>query len=567
VEKARAILKQNRFANVYNVILVLIVLWPAVITNRITEYNEIYNSTKSHLTNIANTTKMHLEMVLSHVDQLLLSQRFSNSTDNVASVLRMSPSWFDAISSIQLYGRERELIVAYPVTAVIDITKCKSFNYFYTTKQDSLYVDTVTVDSTGAIVLVLVRPVYLESYYFNGIVLATVNLNALVNMYKTLDLGSGSITIANISGTSIVRYSPSKVRLNYASTKAETLLVDLAATANHGYTYIPDYLTALKKARYVAWYKLDNYPLILSVCYEVFDAYRSFYYATTLMVLLSLIFSGVIIYATRVAQSSIKVFARQNEQLIINNSELLIAKEKIEYINVLKSEFIANMSHELRTPLNAIIGFSDMAVTLQIADPPRVYEYFNIINKAGGTLLTMVNNILDLAKIEKSELHLDRAKVDAVTAIKESVAILQGDNPDSVSIIVNTVPDVTLFVDAVRYRQVLMNLLSNAIKFSKRGGSIQVRTQLIESGMLEFTVTDSGIGMTPDEILIALTPFAQVSHGNSRIKEGTGIGLPFAQKLVKAHGGELTVHSIKGEGTSVVFTLPVISLEQEELLT
>ncbi|MBV9016364.1 MAG: PAS domain S-box protein [Alphaproteobacteria bacterium] len=236
------------------------------------------------------------------------------------------------------------------------------------------------------------------------------------------------------------------------------------------------------------------------------------------------------------------------------------AKIAAEAANVAKSQFLANMSHELRTPLNAIIGFSDMLVLgrsgeLQGAplDHAHQLEYARIINQSGQHLLDIVNDLLDLAKIDAGKVALEtedtnpyKLAASCIEFIREAAQIA------GLQLSVDCEPGLPVVVaDERRLKQVLLNLLTNAVKFTGSGGSVTLWVRRAEDGGIAFVVCDTGIGMTADEIEIALQPFGQLDSGFNRRHDGTGLGLPLARSLVELHGGSMRIDSEKGLGTTV----------------
>jgi signal transduction histidine kinase/sensor domain CHASE-containing protein len=247
--------------------------------------------------------------------------------------------------------------------------------------------------------------------------------------------------------------------------------------------------------------------------------------------------------------------------------DLVAAKEEAELANRSKSTFLATMSHELRTPLNAIIGFSEVmrAGTFGPLGSARYVDYCNDIHQSGRHLLTIVNDVLDLSRIEAGRMKLHREAVDVGAAVHAALAMVrERAEMAGVSLTRDIAADLPpLSADNRLLKQILLNLLSNSVKFTERGGGVAVSVAASAAGGMEICVADTGIGMTEAELAVALTPFAQVDSKLAREYQGTGLGLPLAKSFVELHGGSLSVASRPGIGTTVTVRFPAAPAEAE----
>jgi signal transduction histidine kinase len=251
---------------------------------------------------------------------------------------------------------------------------------------------------------------------------------------------------------------------------------------------------------------------------------------------------------------------RQANDLADTAEALRRAKAEAEAASLAKSQFLANMSHELRTPLNAIIGFSEMiALGMKGPVPAGYQEYAKLIHESGEHLHELINDILDLAKLDAGKFQLrEEAGVDPCRVAEACLALVRehaGAGGIRLSLTKDERPPL-LTADPTRLKQILLNLLSNAIKFTPAGGAVVVTVRAAAGGLV-FAVRDSGLGMTAREIEIALEPFGQVDDGFACKHEGTGLGLPLARRLAELHGGSLSIDSEKGRGTTVSVLIPL----------
>ncbi len=232
-----------------------------------------------------------------------------------------------------------------------------------------------------------------------------------------------------------------------------------------------------------------------------------------------------------------------------------------ESANRAKTEFLANMSHELRTPLNAIIGFSEIIqneIMGTIKGNPKYVDYARDIRGAGTHLLGVINDILDIAKIEAGQLDRREDVFEIGEALDACVQMLADQAAESGLRLVREGQDTLpcLYGDEKKFKQIVINLLSNAIKFTSEGGTVTLGAEVEAEGSLKVTVSDTGIGIAAEDLENALAPFYQVDSAYCRTLEGTGLGLPISRALAELHGGSLDLESEPGVGTTVIVRFP-----------
>jgi len=257
----------------------------------------------------------------------------------------------------------------------------------------------------------------------------------------------------------------------------------------------------------------------------------------------------------------LQTFATQSS-LAIHNARLFREIEdkshQLEVTSQHKSEFLANMSHELRTPLNAIIGFSEVLSDRMFGElNEKQEEYLKDISASGTHLLSLINDILDLSKIEAGRMELELTEFDLPTAIENALMLVR-ERAGRRSVTFQTNIDDRLGqiqADERKVRQVVLNLLSNAIKFTPEGGRIDVGA-VSKDGLVEISVSDTGIGIAPEEQETVFEEFRQVGTAAKKV-EGTGLGLTLCRKFVELHGGKIWVKSQLGTGSTFTFTIPV----------
>ena len=246
------------------------------------------------------------------------------------------------------------------------------------------------------------------------------------------------------------------------------------------------------------------------------------------------------------------------KELEASNREIADKSRQLEVASQHKSEFLANMSHELRTPLNAIIGFSEVLSERMFGDlNEKQAEYLKDIYASGTHLLSLINDILDLSKIEAGRMELELTDFHLPQAIDNALTLVR-ERAGRRGIVLEHSVDERLGEirgDERKVKQVLLNLLSNALKFTPEGGRVEVRGETVD-GMAQITVTDTGVGIAPEDQETVFEEFRQVGTSAAK-QEGTGLGLALCRKFVELHGGKIGVTSHVGVGSTFTFTIPV----------
>ena len=250
------------------------------------------------------------------------------------------------------------------------------------------------------------------------------------------------------------------------------------------------------------------------------------------------------------------VIAIQNARLF---NEIQAKSQQLEIANQHKSEFLANMSHELRTPLNAIIGFSEVLIERMFGElNDKQADYLADIHSSGKHLLSLINDILDLSKIEAGHMELDLEDFDAPAALANAMSLVRERAQRHGIALELTVGEQVgeIRADQRKFKQILLNLLSNAVKFTPDGGRVTVRARALSSA-LEVSVVDTGIGIAQDDQAVVFDEFRQVGRHYTNKQEGTGLGLALTKRFVELHRGTLTLQSVLGQGSTFTFTLPM----------
>ena len=303
---------------------------------------------------------------------------------------------------------------------------------------------------------------------------------------------------------------------------------------------------------------------VLIIIFVIIGMYVLHLPATTFLMLMVL---GVLPFLCAYNELSLLRHRRLEQQMQERTDELQKALRVAEFASQSKSDFLANMSHELRTPLNAILGFSS-AMEHEAFGPinnPTYREYATRIYKSGDHLLSLINDILDLSKIEANKQVLKSEWLDIDVVLMDVMQIVSG-YPDYDRRVISiskhkALPQ--LLADAKMVRQVLLNVLSNAIKFTKDGGKIKISFKISPDEDFINRINDNGIGIPADKIEMVVKPFVQVENIMTRSHKGSGLGLALVEKIMNLHGGKMDISSAVGRGTTIVLTFPSMRVEKK----
>src|SRR6185312_12370775 len=392
---------------------------------------------------------------------------------------------------------------------------------------------------------------------FGCVIVASLNPDYVLQFFYTLNVGQkGIIALESTDGSLLVRrpYLEDFVGRNFSSSVLFKGMLPWASSGVFPMRYQSDGLW-----RIVGYQKVEKLPLVVQVALSRDEALANWSRTTWLQAgagALILAILGMMAFGLN-RQLQARMLA--HSQLRDTVRELESSRIAAEESSRVKSQFMANMSHELRTPLNAIIGFSEVIRDALVGPVAARYkDYARDIHSSGRHLLGLINDVLDLSKIELGRLDLHEEPVALAKVVNDCQRLIaERVRASNLELAIDLPADLPLLRgDELRLKQVVLNLLSNAVKFTPIGGRITLSARMTAESGIILAVADTGIGMKPEEIPIALEPFRQIDSALNRRYEGTGLGLPLARTLVELHGGMLSITSTPGQGTTVTVALP-----------
>ncbi len=559
--------------------LVIVITWSLVLINRVNDREEFIERATNETTNIARTSSEYLEQVIASFDQILIAARFAGITpasrrmlSQVAEASNLSGSIFN----ISLYDSTGALIAGTaPGTLTANIADRIWFKDFQVRAEDQLFIGPPVISRTvNRLSVIIARGIRDDLGRFQGMIGMSIAPELLAAFFQNIPLGQhGEIDLIGRDGMIYVRVANDRTIFGEQiyQTGIKKLLSQAVATSS-GTSFVSAADSNDNIAMYYSYKSLSIYPLVVIAGVSEDEILKSYWSETMQIIAATLLFSVSLVVASVIGHRRMKIIRDQaddmrhqalslqekNQELAEQSLALIEATRQTQAADRLKGEFIANMSHELRTPLNAIIGFS--TVLLDSPDEtcnPNRRANLERINAAGHHLLDLVTGVLEMAKLESGSLEVTVEIVDLTKLITECIEMTEVlQEAKAIELTFDHPPSCFAIGDQIRTRQITLNILSNAIKFSPEGSRLTVK---VSGGGLEpavVEIADNGIGMTEDEIEVALIPFAQVSSGHAKRYDGTGLGLPLAKRLVETQGGKLIVESVKGLGTTVRFDLP-----------
>jgi signal transduction histidine kinase len=411
----------------------------------------------------------------------------------------------------------------------------------------------------------LARAIVDDQGQFAGVVLAGIPVSYFEQYFSMIDVGGdAAVTLSSPSAMMIARWPRVADALGKTLPRRPPDFVVPTA----GQTAVNLDLGVDRVSRRIATTRLqlENNALDLSVSQSnaaILQPWQTLYLRIGALLTLTLLIIGLLVWllfgALR-SEEDWRVAAVQREtELSKQTLELVAARDQAQTANRARGDFLANMSHELRTPLNAVLGFSEI-LEKELFGPlgdPRYKDFVVDIHRSGQHLLEIIGNILDLAKVDAGRLELDEQEVDVVDLLRTCVRLVGDAAANARLTLESRLPPrpAILRADPTRLKQILLNLLSNAIKFTPEGHQVILSAGEIDDGYF-LKVSDTGIGMSPNDVEKAMLPFHQIDGSLARRYQGTGLGLPLTKSLTELHGGVFRIHSNVGEGTTAIVTLP-----------
>jgi signal transduction histidine kinase len=462
-----------------------------------------------------------------------------------ASDIIAALTWFDARGDIMASSRSPELVA-------VNIRSSEHF-HIHTERTDAgLFIGPpVHAPTLGEVISVVSRRIDSPAGGFAGVASAILNVSYLEDVLKRYHTLAGvHATLYRRDGTYVAHYPNPKARIGRTNAHTQLFRSELPQAEVGTYHALAE---VSNEHRIFSYRAVAGYPFVAQVSMTRAFALAPWYDrirltgGLALLIVMAAAFATVLIY-------------RQAGRVDAERRAALEARLVAEHSSRSKSEFLAHMSHELRTPMNAVIGFTEM-MRKEVFGPvgsPKYQDYLRDIALSGQHLLHVVNNILDLAKVEAGKWEMEESETDLGTLCESTLRMVRerARSADVSLSLTPALPAVSIRADRRLMHQILINLLTNGIKFTDRGGRVTLGWALRDDGGAAIHVSDTGVGMSEDDRRRVLEPFGRGSAELARARHDTGLGLSLCKQFAEMHGGRMEIASALGRGTTVTVVLP-----------